>query len=95
MKYCLKASILVLGTAYMFGMAAAGGPVSKTVTEVLREPLPPEDLSCMANDTTITIQGPTFRYVVDRATGAAEAIEAEGVPYRSILGLADLGLDDV
>ena len=30
--------------------------------------------------------------VVDRATGAAEAIEAEGVPYRSILGLAELGL---
>jgi orotate phosphoribosyltransferase len=30
--------------------------------------------------------------VVDRATGAAEAIKAEGVPYRSILGLADLGL---
>ena len=30
--------------------------------------------------------------VVDRATGAAEEIEAEGVPYRSILGLADLGL---
>lgn len=32
--------------------------------------------------------------VVDRATGAAEVIEAEGVPYRSILGLADLGLAD-
>jgi orotate phosphoribosyltransferase len=30
--------------------------------------------------------------VVDRATGAAEAIQAQGVPYRSILGLADLGL---
>ncbi|MCV7144787.1 orotate phosphoribosyltransferase [Mycobacterium riyadhense] len=30
--------------------------------------------------------------VVDRATGAAEAIEAEGVPYRSVLGVADLGL---
>lgn len=30
--------------------------------------------------------------VVDRATGAAEAIQAEGVPYRSVLGLADLGL---
>ena len=30
--------------------------------------------------------------VVDRATGAAEAIEAAGVPYRSLLGLADLGL---
>jgi orotate phosphoribosyltransferase len=30
--------------------------------------------------------------VVDRATGAREVIEAEGVPYRSLLGLADLGL---
>jgi orotate phosphoribosyltransferase len=30
--------------------------------------------------------------VVDRATGAAEAIEAEGLPYRSALGLEDLGL---
>lgn len=32
--------------------------------------------------------------VVDRATGAAEAIEAEGLRYRSLLELADLGLDD-
>ncbi|MEB4208450.1 orotate phosphoribosyltransferase [Mycobacterium sp. 94-17] len=30
--------------------------------------------------------------VVDRATGAAEAIEAEGLLYRSVLELADLGL---
>lgn len=30
--------------------------------------------------------------VVDRSTGAAEAIEAEGLPYRSVLGLSDLGL---
>lgn len=30
--------------------------------------------------------------VVDRNTGAAEAIEADGVPYRSILALGDLGL---
>lgn len=30
--------------------------------------------------------------VVDRDTGAKEAIEAEGVPYRALLGLADLGL---
>jgi len=32
--------------------------------------------------------------VVDRATGAAEVIAAEGVPYRSVLGLQDLGLGD-
>src|SRR5699024_7049824 len=30
--------------------------------------------------------------VVDRATGADEVIEAEGVPYRALLGLNDLGL---
>jgi orotate phosphoribosyltransferase len=30
--------------------------------------------------------------VVDRATGADKVIEAEGVPYRSLLGLSDLGL---
>lgn len=30
--------------------------------------------------------------VVDRATGAAEAIRARGLEYRSVLGLADLGL---
>jgi orotate phosphoribosyltransferase len=30
--------------------------------------------------------------VVDRATGAAETIQAEGLPYRSLLGLADLRL---
>ncbi|KAA8970036.1 orotate phosphoribosyltransferase [Mycobacterium sp.] len=32
--------------------------------------------------------------VVDRATGAAEAIRAAGLPYRSVLGLSDLGLHD-
>ncbi len=30
--------------------------------------------------------------VVDRDTGAAEAIQAESLPYRSVLDLADLGL---
>jgi len=30
--------------------------------------------------------------VVDRATGAREVIEAEGVSYRAAIGLADLGL---
>jgi orotate phosphoribosyltransferase len=30
--------------------------------------------------------------VVDRATGAAEAVQAQGLRYRTLLGLADLGL---
>jgi len=43
-----------------------------------------------ARDAGATVVG--VATVVDRATGAAEAIEAEGVPYRSVLGLTDLGL---
>lgn len=30
--------------------------------------------------------------VVDRSTGAAEAVAARGLPYRALIGLADLGL---
>lgn len=30
--------------------------------------------------------------IVDRETGARERIEAEGLPYLSVFGLADLGL---
>jgi orotate phosphoribosyltransferase len=32
--------------------------------------------------------------VIDRNTGAAEAIRARGLPYRHLLGLADLGLPE-
>src|SRR5215218_9354584 len=31
--------------------------------------------------------------IVDRATGAREAIEADGLPYRAAFSLGDLGLD--
>src|SRR3954453_9064318 len=30
--------------------------------------------------------------IVDRGTGAREAVEAAGLPYRAVFGLADLGL---
>src|SRR4051812_29385461 len=30
--------------------------------------------------------------IVDRATGAREAVEAAGLPYRAVFGLTDLGL---
>ena len=47
-------------------------------------------LGRMAREAGAQVVGVTT--VVDRATGAAEAIEAEGLTYRSVLGLADLGL---
>jgi hypothetical protein len=52
-------------------------PRSKTIASVLREPLPPEDLSCSADDGKITIKGPTFEYVVDKTTGAIVALQVK------------------
>jgi len=72
----MKVLILLMGVVQAFAVAAAAGPASKTVTEVLREPLPSEDLACTVTDTTVSIQGPTFRYVVDRSTGAVSQLEA-------------------
>ena len=43
-----------------------------------------------ARDAGATVVG--VATVVDRDTGAREVIEAEGVPYRALLGLADIGL---
>ncbi|MFC4946823.1 phosphoribosyltransferase family protein [Pseudonocardia sp. GCM10023141] len=43
-----------------------------------------------ARDAGATVVG--VATVVDRDTGAREIIEAEGAPYRALLGLADLGL---
>ena len=67
----LRSIILVL-----LALSACAGPVSRPVTEVLRDPLPSEDLACTESDAAITVQGPTFRYVVDRATGAVSELQA-------------------
>lgn len=47
-----------------------GEPRSKTVREILREPLPPEELSWSDSGDYIHITGPTYRYSVDKRTGA-------------------------
>jgi len=71
--------------------------VSKAVTEFLRQPLPSEDLSCAAGDAAIAVQGPTFQYVVDRATGSVSEVEAvrEGRIVVKLREPAALWLDDV
>lgn len=72
----MTALIMLIGILQLSVTAALAAPTSKTIADVLREPLPSEDLACTATDTTITIQGPTFRYVIDRATGAVADLEA-------------------
>lgn len=87
----LRSIILVL-----LALSACAGPVSRPVTEVLRDPLPSEDLTCTESDTAITVQGPTFRYVVDRATGAVCELQAtrDGREVVRLCKPATLWLDD-
>ena len=71
--------VLAIATACALDTGAASGlsPLSKTITEVLREPLPPEDLTCSTEASEIVVQGPTFRYSVDMAVPELEVNEEE------------------
>ena len=55
--------------------AEEAGRVSKTVTSVLREPLPPEDLSCRSSAGEIVIEGATYTYAVNKANGAVSSLQ--------------------
>ncbi|MEA3366462.1 MAG: hypothetical protein U9Q79_12550, partial [Candidatus Hydrogenedentes bacterium] len=78
MGWCGFLAVLSLAVVFAACAGAAWGasPVSKTITDVLRTPLPSEDLKCTANDTSITVEGATFRYTVDRSTGAITQLVA-------------------
>ena len=89
---------LILLMCMLAGTASATDlePKSQTIAQVLREPLPPEDLHCTAEENAVTVQGPTFRYTLDRANGAVTALEAlrEGKPVVTLNGPAAFTLDD-
>lgn len=75
-----RAPFVVLVTLFVC-LPATGGedyqPRSKTVTAVLREPLPPEELNASVDGATIVVSGPTFKYTVDKTTGTIVALEVE------------------
>ena len=56
-------------------VAEEDGELSKTVNSVLREPLPPEELSCRSSAGEIVIEGPTFTYLVNKANGAIRSLQ--------------------
>jgi hypothetical protein len=62
----LAATLFCLATSYGQGTESR----SKTITSVLREPLPPEELKCSIDGNKIVIQGSTYDYTVDRNSGA-------------------------
>lgn len=52
------------------------GPRSRPMAAVLREPLPPENLTYSERDGLAVIAGPTFEYVVDGKTGSIVDVRA-------------------
>ncbi len=71
-------------------------PTSRTITEVLREPLPPETLTCREENRFIVVQGPTFTYRVDETTGAIAGLKAvrQGETVVKLREPAELWVDD-
>ncbi len=66
----------LLATTWTMTALGDDGPRSRPIAEVLREPLPSEDLTLSKRDGRIVIAGPTFEYVVDEATGATVSLRA-------------------
>jgi len=87
---------VLLGAVAVHAAAEDGKRRSETVTSVLRKPLPPEDVRCLVDAGKITIQGPTYRYVVDRATGAISSlrVEREGRTVVRLKDSANIIIDD-
>lgn len=69
---------------------------SRTIASVLREPLPSEDISHSVTPGKITIQGPTYTYIVDRATGAIGSLQVkrDGQVVVQLVDAADIVIDE-
>ncbi len=86
----------LLGALAAHTAAADAKRRSETVTSVLRKPLPAEDVRCLVDAGKITIRGPTYRYVVDKATGAIRSlwVEREGRTVVRLQDAADIFIDN-
>ena len=75
--------------------AGQGVRRSQPISSVLREPLPPEELTCAQTDDAITIEGPTFSYTIRRASGAIASLRVvrDGEPVIESTGPADVGVN--
>lgn len=62
-------------------------------TALLRRSTNPRAFSRSAGDARAVRSAMVWEIIVDRGTGAAEKVTAEGLDYRFAFDLADLGLD--
>ncbi len=69
----LLIGLCILQLPYVLADAA---PISETIVEVLRKPLPSEDLTCAVDDREIRVEGPTFQYRFNRANALLSGLDA-------------------
>ncbi|MGZ5507374.1 MAG: hypothetical protein ACXWKH_13425, partial [Limisphaerales bacterium] len=66
--------LILMTMLLMTGAVLGSGKVSDPISVVLREPLPPEQLSLSSNSAEWIITGPTFTYRVRKSNGAISAL---------------------
>jgi hypothetical protein len=86
---------LLLVGAQAVAAAEQPAPTSRPISAVLREPLPPEELSLSESDKEVVLRGPTFTYRVQKATGAISGIRVvrEGQEVIAASAPADIQID--
>ena len=100
------AGLLALGVALHLGAlqppataaepdARHRAPSSRTISAILREPLPPEEIQLSETASDYVLSGPTFTYRVQKATGAISAIRVvrEGQEVVTASSAADIQID--
>ncbi len=89
------AVLLPLVTLTITADAKAGQGPSQTIRSALFKPLPPEELTLSTNTSGFIVDGPTFAYGIERATGAINALRVvhEGEEVISSTRPADIHVD--
>ena len=88
-------ALLLLAVAPAASRAEQLAQASRTIGAVLREPLPAEELSLTENAAEFVVNGPTFTYRIQKATGAIAGVRVvrEGQEVITASGAADIQID--
>jgi hypothetical protein len=88
-------ALLLLAWTLLPARAEQFARTSRTISSVLREPLPAEEIGLSEGATEFVLIGPTFTYRIQKATGAISAIRVvrEGQEVVTASGPADIQID--
>jgi hypothetical protein len=94
-RYAVPVCLIGLLSALFAAGASGVGKTSQTFHAILREPLPPEELSVSTHAEEFVIKGPTFAYSVDQATGAINSLRVvrDRQEVLTTTGPADVQID--